>query len=109
MPLTTVDLNWVRDEIGTGTPPSDDDLDGFFDELGLREAVALRVLKRRRADLLADPTSFSLFSGVLSADTSANLRSLDAQIKPLQAIVDAQFGTLSAASSSLPGRYDVPR
>jgi hypothetical protein len=36
MPLSTVDLNWVRDEIGTATPPSDADLDASFDELGSR-------------------------------------------------------------------------
>lgn len=108
MPLTTVDLNWVRDEIGTADPPSDADLDTSFDELQMREAVALRVLKRRRADLLANPASFSI-SGVLSQDASANLRSLEAQIAPLQAAVDSVLGGLNVAGSVVAGRYDLPR
>jgi hypothetical protein len=108
MPLTTVDINWIRDEIGTATPPSDSDLDTSFDELGSREYVALRVLKRRRADLLANPASFTI-TGVLSQDASANLRILDAQIAPLQASIDAEFGGLATATSVSAGRVDRPR
>ena len=109
MPLSTVDLNWVRDEIGTATPPTDSDLNTSFDELGSREYVALRVLKRRRADLLANPASFTI-SGVLSQDASANLRILDSQIAPLQAAVDAQLGAgLATATSVVAGRTDRSR
>lgn len=108
MQLSAVDLAWIRDEIGDATPPTDNDLQTSYDELGTREYVALRVLKRRRADLLQDPASFSI-SGVLSKDASANLRALDEQIKPLQTAVDAQFGGLAGASSVLVGRADRSR
>jgi hypothetical protein len=64
------------------------------------------VLKRRRADLLANPASFTI-TGVLSQDASANLRMLDAQITPLQEAVDAATGGgLTTAASVVVGRTD---
>lgn len=92
--LTDTDLAWVRDEIGTTTPPSDDQLHGWYDELTHRTLVAIRVLKRRFADKAggASPDSFAL-SGVMSVSMKADLRALRDQIARLEAQYETETGT----------------
>lgn len=77
----------IRDEIGTGDP-TDEDLDAALEEHeGWWRAVAVSILKRRRADLIAGGqavTSVSL-SGVVSVGFSAgNAAALSAQIARLE-------------------------
>ena len=86
MAMTDTDLARIRDEVGDD--PDDNALDDYFDELGHWLPVAIRVLKRRRANAAAggqETKSFSL-DGVLSVGLStANLTNLDAQIARLEA------------------------
>lgn len=83
--MTPTDLAHLRDELGS--TPDDATLEEWHDELGHWLPVAIRALKRRRADATAggqEATSFSL-DGVLSVGLSkADIRSLDAQIKRLE-------------------------
>lgn len=91
MALTATDLAWVRDEVGTATPPTDADLNASFDVVLSRTLVALRVLKRRRAAAAggAEVTSFTL-SGVLSVGKKTDLKALDSQIARLEALWAAE-------------------
>jgi len=86
MALADTDIALIRDEIGA--TPDDADLYEMGDELGHWLPVAIRVLKRRRADATAggsEATTFSL-AGVFSVGLSkADLRSLDSQIERLEA------------------------
>lgn len=83
----------VRDEIGSGEP-SDDALATLLEDSdGSWRAVALRVLKRRRADIAgaAGKVSQVSLSGVLSvAFTGGDLRSLDNQIARLEVDLAAE-------------------
>lgn len=85
--MDAISLNRIRDEIGAS--PDDDTLEEWFDELGHWIPVALRVLKRRRADAAGggqEAASFTL-SGVLSVSMGkANLTALDGQIERLEAL-----------------------
>lgn len=85
MALTPTDIDLIRDEVGND--PTDSVLYAWGDELGHWLPVAIRVLKRRRADATAggqETTSFAL-SGVLSVGmTRADLRALDGQIERLE-------------------------
>ena len=91
--MTDSDLAHIRDEVGDD--PTDTVLDDFFDELGHWLPVAIRVLKRRRANASAggqETKSFSL-DGVLSVGLStANLTNLDQQITRLEAQWAAENG-----------------
>lgn len=93
MAMTERDLSRIRDEVGD--QPDDNTLDDYFDELGHWLPVAIRVLKRRRANAAAggqETKSFSL-DGVMSVGLStANLSNLDAQIARLEAAWDAEQG-----------------
>lgn len=107
--LTDIDRARVRDEIGTSEPPTDFDLDDSYDELGTWQAVALRVLQRRRADLIANPLSFTL-TGVLSMSAAANIAGLDAQIRRLEAAVAVAGGfTIGGTTTGRLTRTDLPR
>lgn len=86
MALTDIDLALIRDEVGAH--PDDNTLYVWGDELGHWLPVAIRVLKRRRADAAAggqETASFAL-SGVLSVGmTKTDMRVLDEQISRLEA------------------------
>lgn len=92
MSLTDVDLAWVRDEIGEGTPPSDTDLDSTYDQLGHRSLVAIRVLKRRRAALAAGGVSSVTIPGAVAVTLRSDLASLDRQITRLEAQYESETG-----------------
>lgn len=57
-------------------------------------AVALEVLRQRRADMLADPAAANL-QGDFSRDVTANLRHLDTLIAQLEAAVGDPAGTVT--------------
>lgn len=102
--MTDEDLALVRDEIGD--QPDDTTIAGYFEELDDWRRVALRVLKRRRATAAAggqQTKSFSL-DGVLSVGLStADFRTLDAQIARLEALLDG--GVVTTGRVTRPDRY----
>src|SRR5690554_6413742 len=97
MALTPTDIDLIRDEVGND--PTDSVLYAWGDELGHWLPVAIRVLKRRRADASAggqETTSFAL-PGVISVGmTKADLRGLDTQIARLE----AQWATLNGEDTT---------
>ena len=91
------DLERTRDYVGES--PDDDTLYTMAEEASHWQEVALRVLRRRRADAASGEsvTSFSL-SGVLSiGQKAADLGTLDAAIADLEAQLDALTGRGSTA------------
>lgn len=93
MALTDADLAWIRDEVGTQTPPTDTDLDDTYIELGNRTLVAIRVLKRRRAAIAGGSTVDSVsIAGVFSISQRSNIKALDEQIARLEALYLADTG-----------------
>jgi len=93
MSMTERDLAQIRDEVGDD--PTDQVLDDYFDELGHWLPVAIRVLKRRRANAAAGGQQTKTFSldGVLSVGLStADLKNLDEQITRLEALWAGEQG-----------------
>ena len=111
MAMTDLDLARIRDEVGTD--PDDNTLDDYFDALGHWLPVAIRVLKRRRANAAAGGQETKTFSldGVLSVGLStANLSDLNKQIDRLEAAWAAEQGGtdgtgVSTARIRRPDRY----
>lgn len=99
MSLSDADLQLVRDEIGTATPPTDGELDLLHDEVGSWPAVALRILRRRRSALVSGGVTSVSVPGVISVGLSANLASLDGQIRRLEQLL-ASSGTASSGRLS---------
>lgn len=83
MPMTVDQLAWLRSQVGTATPPTDEDLDVYFDRLLTVEAVAEEILETRLADLLAGPASFSI-SGKYSENNAANIKALQDRLASLR-------------------------
>lgn len=92
MALTSIDLSWIRDEIGDASPPSDADLGASFDSLGNKILVAIRILKRRRAGLAGGGVSAVTIPGAVSVTLRSDLASLDRQITRLEAQYEAETG-----------------
>lgn len=92
MALTETDLAWIRDEIGTAVPPSNGQLEESFDELGTRAKVALRILKRRYADLAGGEVGSVSLAGVASVTLRSNLAAMQRSIERLQGLVDEEDG-----------------
>ena len=85
-----VDLNanqlaWLRDEVGDS--PETSELNEMFDRLGSVRDVAIAVLRRRRANLLASPLSTTL-QGVASVNYSENVKALERRIAALERLDD---------------------
>ncbi|MDJ0464991.1 hypothetical protein [Streptomyces sp. H27-C3] len=72
---------WLLALLGPATDTAD--LDLRYARLHSARAVALEVLRERRATLLAQPLKVAL-SGVVSVDTSGNVAALDRQIEDLE-------------------------
>ncbi|TQE33059.1 hypothetical protein [Streptomyces ipomoeae] len=72
---------WLLAALGPATDTTD--LDQRYARLQSGRAVALEVLRERRAGLLAQPLKVSV-SGVVSVDNSANLAALERQIAELE-------------------------
>ena len=69
------------------------DFEARYDRLASVEAVALEVLRQRRADILADPAKGSI-DGDASWDWQANIERLDGDIARLERIVETPGSTL---------------
>lgn len=95
MSPTSAELAYIRSEIGVADPPSDDELIRRFERLGSANAVALEVIKERKAELMAAPLS-ETFPGEYSRNSEGNLRALERRAAKLEEKVAAeQSGTLS--------------
>lgn len=102
--LTTDELALVRDEIGSAVPPTDASLHKSHDELGSWRAVALRVLKRRRADLAGSEVASVTLPGVAAVSLRSNVAGLDRQIVRLEAELAAEAGDLDGVPGARVGR-----
>ncbi len=93
MDLTVVDLAHIRDEVGD--TPADPTLYALAEDARWWQEIAVRVLRRRRANAAAggsQTTSFSL-DGVLSVGLAkTDLTALDRQIARLDADIAALAG-----------------
>ncbi len=79
------DLAKVREWAGKAV--TDDDIDDRLDRLGNAEAVALEILRERRADIVSDPQSFSADGGDVAYNWGTHLEQLNRLIGQLEAIV----------------------
>lgn len=94
MPIEPADLAWMREWIGS--TPDDATLEerlAVYD--GVRSLTVLGVLRTRRADLLADPLSYSI-RGDVTVNATANLAALESLIASLEAVAVAD-GDLEAS------------
>ncbi|MFH8294974.1 hypothetical protein [Streptomyces sp. NPDC018059] len=73
--------HWLLATLGPATDTAD--LDTRYARLHSLRAVALEVLRERRASLLVQPLKVAL-SGVVSLDTSGNVTALDRLIAELE-------------------------
>jgi hypothetical protein len=74
MALTTDQIKLMRRWVGRR--PDDAALQDGYDRLGSLTETVREVLQTRRADLIADPASYSV-PGEYSQDTRANLEAID--------------------------------
>jgi hypothetical protein len=83
--LDATTLAQIRDWVGS--TPDDDTIEATFGraDTGTADLTALAILKKRRADLLANPTAFELV-GDYREDRGKNLEALNAQIAELAAL-----------------------
>lgn len=73
---------WLLDELGTDTDLAD--LETRYTRLGSARAVALSVLRQRKADLIVQPSVVGV-SSVVNINTTANIAALERQIAALEA------------------------
>ena len=80
--------SWCGRTVGTMDDDTHDtgDIAARLERLSSAEAVAIEVLRQRRADMLRDPLNFSV-EGDFSQDAAENIRRLDADIAALERIV----------------------
>lgn len=88
VPIPLADLREIRAWVGAD--PDLHDLEDRYEALGnVAHAVALQVLRERRAQMVLDgPGKFDA-SGDTSEDWTANLASIERQITALEGSVDA--------------------
>jgi hypothetical protein len=95
-----VDLLWMREWVGS--QPDDAALATTYGSYGSRTLAALSILKARRADLLADPLSYSI-RGDVTVNAQGNLNALDGFISQLEAIAVADGDLEADADAGLSG------
>ncbi|WP_192342147.1 hypothetical protein [Streptomyces sp. VITNK9] len=74
--LTDAKYAYLRSELGEADR---DDLDRRHQRLGSLQAVALEVLRERRAALVADPLAVTV-QGVATVNSAENVRAIERQI-----------------------------
>lgn len=79
-PIPPAELDELRSHVGS--QPDEQTLQFAYDRLGHILLVAIEVLRRRRADIVATPTSWS--GGEYSENWQGTVAALDADIARLQ-------------------------
>lgn len=101
---TSAQLAVIRSYCGSDVGADGDsidaiDVDDRLNRLGSSHAVALEILRQRRADMAMSPAKISV-DGDFSQDATESIKALDRDIATLEAIVGRENGT-GAASTSL--------
>lgn len=104
MPATAGQLAAIR--AWCGSAPSNGDLTTRLERLGDTNAVALEVLRERRADLLRDPLTTNLV-GDYSESLVENIKHLNEDIARLDDLV-RQAGSDDGATSVTLGQLTRP-
>jgi len=73
---------WLLAELGTATSVAD--LETRYTRLGTARAVALEVLRERKAALIQQPASVNV-SGAVAVTFTENIKALERQIEALEA------------------------
>ncbi len=94
--MITEELTFIRRYVGAS--PEDAELDAFYAAEGSAPLVARRILSTRLADMLSNPTSFSVdgYSQSYSAEQIKGVRSLIAELDGIIA-ADVQSDDLDNA------------
>ncbi|KPI15688.1 hypothetical protein OK074_2133 [Actinobacteria bacterium OK074] len=79
MSLTDAEYAYLRSELGEADRV---DLDGRYQRLGSLQAVAMEVLRERKAALVADPLAVTV-QGVATVNNAENVKALERQIAGL--------------------------
>ncbi|MFE0642100.1 hypothetical protein ACFW2Y_10905 [Streptomyces sp. NPDC058877] len=79
MTLTDAEYAYLRSELGEAARA---DLDARYQRLGSPQAVAVEVLRERRAALVSDPLAVTV-QGVATVNNAENVRALERQIAAL--------------------------
>ncbi len=74
------------------------DVDARLAELGSSHAVALQILRQRRADLVMAPAKIQV-DGDFSQDATESIKALDRDIATLQAIIGRENGDGATVTS----------
>lgn len=85
MALSARQLTWLRDEIGS--KPADAALNERYGELQSVTAVAIAVLRARRAQLLASPLSVNV-AGVAAVNNAENVKAIERRLTALAGMDD---------------------
>ncbi|MET9035308.1 hypothetical protein [Streptomyces mirabilis] len=80
MMLTDIQYAYLRSELGEADR---DDLDARYERLGTVEAVAIEVLRERKAMLVSDPLAVTV-QGVATVNNAENVKALERQIAALE-------------------------
>ncbi|MEU5093751.1 hypothetical protein [Streptomyces sp. NPDC020996] len=80
MSLTDAEYAYLRSELGDADRA---DLDARYTRLGSLEAVAVEVLRERKAALVSDPLAVTV-QGVATVNNAENVKALERQIAALE-------------------------
>ncbi|CAM5466849.1 hypothetical protein [Streptomyces aurantiogriseus] len=80
MSLTDAEYAYLHSELGEAERS---DLEARYQRLGSLRAVAMEVLRERRAALVADPLSVSV-QGIATMSNAENVRAIERQIATLR-------------------------
>jgi hypothetical protein len=83
MRLTDDDYAYLRSELGETDRA---DLDARYQRLGLLHAVAVEVLRERKAALVSDPLAVTV-QGIATVNNAENVKALERQITTLESLV----------------------
>lgn len=97
MAVDAATIDAIREWVGSA--PDDNTVESTYNRTGTVELAALRILRQRRADLLAQPAEWDL-DGDYGQRVGKNLDELAAQIAALEAITGAA-GAGSMVTSQL--------
>lgn len=104
MALDAATLDAIREWVGS--TPDDNTVESTYQRTGVGTVAraALAILRKRRADLLAQPAEWDL-DGDYGQKTGKNLDELNAQIAALEAITGAAgAGTMTTSQLVRPDR-----